>query len=215
MTRHTIRSPGARGEARIPSLSARMNKPHRKQAHALPVLERLLHGGETFSKTGTWGRRQVAQRTDLVRGPSEMGGRMKLAGAEVVGFSAPESGGWVGLDFRGRAGVVWSWVARGLRPEPVAANSHTKKIQREKHRVSARMENNNSFEAKSTGSGTTRWSGMKEHCGEYIHEIQFLCVVKLALGGPVRESNMGISTRRRAAHDAIDTAHTSRFRCHR
>ena len=29
-------------------------------------------------------------------------------------------------------------------------------------------------------------------------------MVKLALGGPVRESNMGIPTRRRAAHDEID-----------
>lgn len=131
-----------------------MNKPHRKQAYALPVLERLLHDGETFSKSGTWGRRQVEQRTDPARGPSEMGGRIKLACAEVVGFSAPESGGWVGLGFRGTGwGVWWSKVAGGLRPEPVAANSHTKKIQREKHRVPARVENNNSFRSRAQARG--------------------------------------------------------------
>ena len=124
MTRHTIRSPEARGRGSHPIISARINKPHRKMAHALPVLERLMHGAETFSKSGTWGRRQVEQCTDPARGPSEMGGRMKLAGAEVVGFSAPLSGRWVGLGFRGRAGVI---VVGGGRPEARArgGDSHT------------------------------------------------------------------------------------------
>ncbi|OAF58634.1 hypothetical protein VC83_05064 [Pseudogymnoascus destructans] len=53
------------------------------------MLERLLHGGETFSKSGTWCRRQVEQRTDAARGPSEMGGPMKLAGAEVLWNTQP------------------------------------------------------------------------------------------------------------------------------
>lgn len=140
MTRHTIWSPGARGRGSHPILSARINKPHRKMAHALPVLDRLLHGAETFSKSGTWGRRQVEHCTDPARGPSEMGGRIKLAGAEVVGFSAPERGGSVGLGFRGRAGGCL--VVGGGRPEArarVAATTTTRKRYNEKSTGPARV----------------------------------------------------------------------------
>lgn len=91
------------------------------------------------------------------------------------------------------------------------ATTATRKRYNEKSTGPARMENNAHFEAR---PGVDQMERDQDHCGKNIHEMKFLCVVKLAVGGPVRESNMGISTRRRAAHDAIDTAHTLLFRCH-
>lgn len=69
-----------------------------------------------------------------------MGGRMRLAGAEVVGFSASEGGRWVGLGFRGTG---WdggsSGGGRPVRPEPVATTATLRKYS-EKSTGPARME---------------------------------------------------------------------------
>ena len=78
-------------------------------------------GAETFSKSGTWGAREVELGTKPARGASEMGGRMRLAHAERVGFSAPPSGSAVGRVSPGGRTLGQLAVAGGLRPAPGVA----------------------------------------------------------------------------------------------
>lgn len=136
MTRHTIRSPGDAGQGshipisqqqqqwRLQKNPGAQEDGARIAGAATAPAHRLKHSRSPApGVNGKWSSVRIQRE-----GASEMGGRMKLAGAEVVGFSAPQRGslgGDLGLFGDGLGmgcGVCGGGWREGLRPEPVAAS---------------------------------------------------------------------------------------------